>query len=252
MLGVVVTAVGVASFAVDGSSLGLVAGIVGAIAAAIVAGSQVRARSTERALESARMHARRLRRQLEQVLASVAEEESSKPELAGGGDHATVDAGPWDGEAASGMLREGHLSVLLRQTVAAARRKVLPVSVVLWELDGLDGAGHEARHQAVLALGDVAFAALRESDALFRSGDLGAVAVLTDTAEPGAVMVAQRVRTLLRSSPVGDAITVSAGIACYPSHALEATELVARAARALSAARTDGHGRDHVAVAADD
>ena len=85
---------------------------------------------------------------------------------------------------------------------------------------------------------------------MFRLGDVAAVAVLADTAEPGAVLVAERVRDALRSSPVGDSLTVSAGIACYPTHALDALELVSRAGKALDAARAEGHDRDHVAVAA--
>ena len=74
----------------------------------------------------------------------------------------------------------------------------------------------EAREQALTALGAVAWRTLRESDAVFRLGDVVAVAVLVDTAEPGALMVAERVREALRTSPVGDSLTVSAGIACYP------------------------------------
>jgi diguanylate cyclase (GGDEF)-like protein len=95
----------------------------------------------------------------------------------------------------------------------------------------------------------VAWRTLRESDSVFRLGDVVAVAVLVDTAEPGALMVAERVRDALRSSPVGDSLTVSAGIACYPTHALDAAELVARAGRALELARSEGHHRDHVAIA---
>jgi len=139
--------------------------------------------------------------------------------------------------------------VLLHQVVAAARRKVQPVSVVFWELDGLAGAPSDVREQALTALGAVAWRTLRESDSVFRLGDLVAVAVLVDTAEPGAVVVAERVREALRTSAVGDSLTVSAGIACYPTHALDAAELVARAGRALELARREGHDRDHVAVA---
>ena len=62
-------------------------------------------------------------------------------------------------------------------------------------------------------------------------------------------MVAERVREALRTSPIGDSLTVSAGIACYPTHALDAAELVARAGRALELARDAGHERDHVAIA---
>jgi diguanylate cyclase (GGDEF)-like protein len=160
-----------------------------------------------------------------------------------------TDTGEWEIDPVSGMLRERHLPVLLQQVVAAARRKVQPVSVVFWELDGLDVAPASTRDQALTALGAVAWRTLRESDAMFRLGEGVAVAVLVDTAEPGAIIVADRVREALRSSPVGGSLTVSAGIACYPSHALDAAELVARAGRTLEAARALGHQRDHVAVA---
>jgi diguanylate cyclase (GGDEF)-like protein len=160
--------------------------------------------------------------------------------------------GDWEIDPVSGLLRERHLPVLLQQVVAAARRKVLPVAVVFWELDGLGAAPPETCDQALTALGAVAWRTLRESDAVFRLGNVVAVAVLVDTAEPGAVIVADRVRDALRSSPVGDSLTVSAGIACYPTHALDAAELVARAGQALEAARDHGHERDHIAVATTD
>ena len=75
----------------------------------------------------------------------------------------------------SGLLRQRHLPVLLQQVVAAARRKVQPVSVVFWELDGLDDADRGASEQALTALGAVAWRTLRESDAVFRLGDVVAV-----------------------------------------------------------------------------
>jgi GGDEF domain-containing protein len=77
-----------------------------------------------------------------------------------------------------------------------------------------------------------------------------AAAVLEDTAEAGAVWAAERVRGTLHGSPVGDSLTISAGIACYPSHALNAPELVDQAGRALEAARA--RGRDHVEIAQPD
>ena len=127
--------------------------------------------------------------------------------------------------------------MLLQQAVATARRRVLPVAVVFWELDGLEGAPIEWRN-------------LRENDAIFRLGEYAAVAVLIDSSEDGALLVAERVRQSLRSSPIGDSITVSAGIACYPTHALDAAELVSRAGGALEVARASGYDHDHVAIAA--
>ena len=63
-------------------------------------------------------------------------------------------------------------------------------------------------------------------------------AILEDTAEAGAVWAAERVRGTLHGSPVGDSLTISAGIACYPTHALSAAELVDQAERALDDARS--------------
>jgi diguanylate cyclase (GGDEF)-like protein len=249
-LAVVAVVIGVTAVVADEAALGLAAAVVGVAAAGVGALVDVRRGRAEDSLYEARSQARRLRRQLESLQVAVAEEQrvaESRPapaELPTG-----TDTSDWEIDPVSGLLRERHLPVVLQQVVAAARRKVLPVSVVFWELDGLAAAPVEAREQALTALGTVAWRTLRESDAVFRLGDVVAVAVLVDTAEPGALMVADRVREALRTSPVGDSLTVSAGIACYPTHALDAAELVGRAGSALEQARDAGHERDHVAIA---
>jgi diguanylate cyclase (GGDEF)-like protein len=250
VLAIVAVVVGVAAVVADEAVLGLAAAAVGVAAAGVGAFVDVRRNRAEDSLWEARSQARRLRRQLESLQAAVAEEQqlaAHRGDLPEG-----TETGEWEIDPVSGLLRERHLPVLLQQVVAAARRKVLPVSVVFWELDGLAQAPTETCDQALTALGAVAWRTLRESDTVFRLGDVVAVAVLVDTAEPGAVIVADRVRDALRTSPVGDSLTVSAGIACYPSHALDAAELVARAGQALEGAREGGHQRDHVALATDD
>jgi diguanylate cyclase (GGDEF)-like protein len=250
-LALVAVLIGVTAVIADESVLGLAAAVVGVAAAGVGALIDVRRSRAEDSLWEARAQARRLRRQLDSLQAAVTEEQNLAAHRADGpGDlPAGTDTDEWEIDPVSGLLRQRHLPVLLQQVVAAARRKVQPVSVVFWELDGLTGADRTASEQALTALGAVAWRTLRESDAVFRLGDVVAVAVLVDTAEPGARMVAERVREALRSSPVGDALTVSAGIACYPTHALDAAELVARAGRALELARSEGHERDHVAIA---
>jgi diguanylate cyclase (GGDEF)-like protein len=250
VLALVAVIIGVTAVVADEAVLGLAAAAVGVVAAGVGALVDVRRTRAEDSLWEARSQARRLRRQLEALQAAVAEEQRvAVVRAADAGLPPGTDTTNWEIDPATGLLREAHLPVLLQQVVAAARRKVLPVSVVFWELDGLVAAPLDAQEQALTALGAVAWRTLRESDAVFRLGDVVAVAVLVDTAEPGACMVADRVRDALRSSPVGDSLTVSAGIACYPTHALDAAELVARAGRALELARDAGHERDHVAVA---
>ena len=138
-----------------------------------------------------------------------------------------TDTDEWEIDPVSGLLRERHFPVLVQQLVAAARRKVQPVSVVFWSSTASTAPTASRDEQALSALGAVVWRTLRESDAVCRLGDSSRSAVLVDTAEPGALMVAERVRGTLRASPVGDSLTVSAGIACYPTHALDAAELVA-------------------------
>jgi diguanylate cyclase (GGDEF)-like protein len=252
-LAIVAVLVGIAAVVADEAVLGLVAAVVGVAAAGVGALVDVRRTRAEDSLWEARSQARRLRRELDRLQATSADTHPITDTRSTSASGAELPPGTettdWEIDPVSGLLRERHLPVLLQQVVASARRKVLPVSVIFWELDGLDDTTVEAREQALTALGAIAWRTLRESDTVFRLGDVVAVAVLVDTAEPGAIIVADRVRTALRSSPVGDSLTVSAGIACYPSHALDAAELVARAGRALEAARASGHERDHVAVA---
>ena len=241
-LAVVAIAVGIAAVALDEAVLGLVAAAVGVGAAVVGAFIDVRRTRAEQSLWEARAQTRGLRRQLRALEAEVAEGPSPLGEP-------TDD---WEIEPATGLIRERHLPVVLQQVVASARRKVQPVSVVFWEVDGLHDAPSGARDQALNALAAVAWRTMRESDAVFRLGDSVALGVLVDTAEPGAVIVADRVRESLRASPVGDSLTVSAGIACYPSHALDPLQLVSRAGKALEAARAEGHERDHVTIAVGD
>jgi diguanylate cyclase (GGDEF)-like protein len=232
-------ATGVAAVVFDEPVLALVASASAVVAAAVGAFVDLRRTRAEQSLLEARAQTRGLRRQLQafELQASTARSSAGEP---------TDD---WDIDPASGLIRERHLPVVLQQVLASARRKVQPVSVVFWELDGLREAPLNARDQALTALGAVAWRTMRDSDAVFRLRDDAAVGVLVDTAEPGALVVADRVRTSLRTSPVGDSLTVSAGIACYPTHALDPVDLVSRAGKALEAARADGHTRDCVTVA---
>jgi diguanylate cyclase (GGDEF)-like protein len=252
-LGALGLMLGVFALVFSEPALGVAAGVVAFGLACIGARVETARRRAQAEIWETRSQARRTRRRLQQVEAELSEESSIAEARAAASVAADLppgtDTDEWEIDPISGLLRERHLPVLLQQAVASARRKVLPVAVVFWQLDGFDAAPPEARDEAITALGAVAWRTMRESDAVFRLGETAAVGVLVDTAEPGAVMVADRVRQSLRASPVGDSLTVSAGIACYPTHALDAAELVAKAGRALDTARAEGHERDHVAVA---
>jgi diguanylate cyclase (GGDEF)-like protein len=165
-------------------------------------------------------------------------------------------AGRADGLAAdafdpvSGLLRERFVAVLIQQRVAGARRRLHPVAVVALEADGIRGSAQPDVDDAMRALGGVIRETLREADCACRVGDVVVIAALDDTTEEGARLAIERLQAGLRTATGDVGITVSAGIACYPTHALEAPDLVARAGEALLEARSAGTSR--VATASGD
>ncbi len=154
-------------------------------------------------------------------------------------------------DTVSGLLEQQFFKVLAQQRVAAARRQLQPVAIVMFEIDGLDGSDQAMCDRAIAELGGIITQTLRESDAACRIGNTMAAAILEDTAEAGAVWAAERIRGTLNQTEIGDTITVSAGIACYPIHALSAPELIDRVGCALAAARSHGSDRLEIATAMD-
>ena len=136
VLAVLAVAIGVVAVVADEAALALAAAVIGVTAAGIGSFLDVRRARSDRSLLEARAQARRLRRELQFLQATAAETEHDGAELP---DDLAAGTDDWEIDPVSGLLRERHLPVLLQQVVAAARRKVLPVSVVFWEIDGLRG-----------------------------------------------------------------------------------------------------------------
>jgi diguanylate cyclase (GGDEF)-like protein len=147
----------------------------------------------------------------------------------------------------TGLVDRTFFRVTLSQRVASARRHLQPLSLVVFELDGFERARPERRDQALRLLGSAIRRTLRECDTACRYGDAAVACLLEDTPESGAAAAAERVRKAVTMSPTGRSFTLSAGIACYPSHALDAHDLLRRSVQALAAARAAG--RDRVEIA---
>ena len=230
-----------------------VAVVVAALLAAVVAGGGVyllaRARLTR--AQRARIEAERSRDQLRRELDHLDRAFAGAP----GGPATRIPGTPRGDELAadafdevSGLLRERFVAVLIQQRVAGARRRLHPVAVVALEADGVRGKDRPSVDAAMRSLGGVIRETLREADCACRVGDVVVIAALDDTTEAGARLAIERVQAGLRVATGDVGITVSAGIACYPTHALEAPDLVARAGEALLEAR--GAGISRVATAA--
>jgi diguanylate cyclase (GGDEF)-like protein len=150
-------------------------------------------------------------------------------------------------DAVTGLIDRTYFRVTLSQRVASARRHLQPLSLVLFELDGFEKARPDRRDRALRLLGAALRRTLRECDTACRYGDHAVAALLEDTPEAGAATAAERVRRAVTHTPTGRSFTLSAGIACYPSHALDAHDLLRRSVQALGAARAAGKDRVEIA-----
>lgn len=147
----------------------------------------------------------------------------------------------------TGLFSEGYFKVALDARIAAARRRLRPVSVVLVDVvQGLNTAS-----QAVgdpLAVTRAIRATLREADTAARLNDGRFALVLEDTPENGAIWTIERLRTeLVEDRPDH---TVWAGVACYPAHAFDTAEILLQADQALMQAR-EWH-QDRIEIASTD
>jgi diguanylate cyclase (GGDEF)-like protein len=145
----------------------------------------------------------------------------------------------------SGLLDGRYFRAALDGRLATARRHLRPVSLVLLQLDPGDMAP-AAREAAVASFGEVLTRTLREADTACLVDDGRFAVILEDTSEGGGVWAAERIRRALAGDG-GRVQALSAGVASYPTHALDADELLDRATTALIRARSGGRGLVEVA-----
>jgi diguanylate cyclase (GGDEF)-like protein len=121
------------------------------------------------------------------------------------------------------------------------------VALLLLTIDA-DGTTEQGRHDVMIAFTDILRDTLRESDTVCRLAATTFGVILEDTSEAGGVWAAERLRTALVRQR--DALVrLAAGVAAYPTHALEADEVLHRARGALESARASGSSRVEVASA---
>lgn len=245
-------ALGVAALLLDAPLLGVLAGAAalgGATAALALSGSL---HHESRSASDARFEAARLAAEVTELRETQRLRETLAELPALGSD------GPADGTAyldpTTGLLDARYFEPALHSRVAAARRLLRPVSVVLLQVerdgtatDGSSGNG-TARDAVMRSFAAVLSSTLREADTACRlEGDRFAL-ILEDTPEGGGVWAAERIRAGFARDG-GPVQLLSAGVAAYPSHALDADDLLERAQRALGRARAGGRGQVEIAAA---
>lgn len=149
-------------------------------------------------------------------------------------------------DPATGLYTETYFRAAVEARVAAARRHLRPVAVVLVEVT-IKTEGQERTQADPQLVSDYVMSTLRESDTACRTSKGLYALVLEDTPENGAVWTVERIRRRMAEDSAD--LTLWAGIACYPAHAFEVRDLVGKASEALEAATEWHQDRIEVAVA---
>lgn len=146
-------------------------------------------------------------------------------------------------DSETGLPDARFLGLAVEGRVAAARRRLWPVTIVLLEV-GLRDDCQDPRRQAhaLVEFAVLLRHTLREADVICRTSPTGFALVLEDTAEEGGVWVAERVQIAMAQEG-GGARRLAAGVASYPIHGLDADHVLARAQAALTRACATGSGR---------
>ncbi|MFN0029163.1 MAG: diguanylate cyclase domain-containing protein [Acidimicrobiales bacterium] len=146
----------------------------------------------------------------------------------------------------TGLFSQAYFDVALEARIAAARRRLRPVALVL--LDIVRGLASDEAEPADAGLVTIALRrTLREADTACRLDDGRFALVLEDTPENGAIWTVERIRGHLVES--GVIHTVWAGVACYPAHAFDRDEIMNQANEALTQAKEWRQDRIEVASA---
>jgi diguanylate cyclase (GGDEF)-like protein len=147
----------------------------------------------------------------------------------------------------TGLPDARFFELALEGRIAVARRRLWPLAVVLVELD--QGPA-QPRAEALASFAVLARRTLREADVTCRLGSGTFGLLLEDTNESGGVWAAERLQAALARDRA-DGRRLAAGVASYPTHGLEAEQVLnqARGALARACAAATGKGPGPVEVA---
>jgi diguanylate cyclase (GGDEF)-like protein len=160
----------------------------------------------------------------------------------------------------TGLFNRRYLEESLELECSRAERSMQPISIVMVDVDHFkrfnDTFSHEAGDVVLKNIGELLRRSVRQGDVACRYGGEEFVLVLPGTSASEALAVAERVREgahrleiVYRNQALGK-ITVSLGVAVYPTAGETPAELIDAADQMLYAAKNAG--RDRVAIFGDD
>jgi diguanylate cyclase (GGDEF)-like protein len=158
-------------------------------------------------------------------------------------------------DSLTGLYNRGHFLARLREEIERSRREAQSLALILIDVDRFkainDSFGHAAGDAVLERLGQVLVDALRPYDLIARYGGEEFVALLPGAERVQAEAAAERIRATLESTSFewgGTAegrgrVTASLGVTCLGDAEDTADALLARADRAMYAAKNAGRNR---------
>lgn len=154
----------------------------------------------------------------------------------------------------TGLSNYRHLQQRLDDEILRAKRFGKSLSLLMLDADDFksynDSYGHVAGDEALAEFAGVLRSALREVDLPARYGGEEFAVILPETDAPGAFVVAEKIRESFANHafPGGEGgrsctLTVSIGVATYPTYASDQDSLLREADDALYRAKTGGKNR---------
>lgn len=162
-------------------------------------------------------------------------------------------------DALTGLINRRGLEIELARYLTLSRRYEQRLGVIMMDLDNFkvynDRCGHLSGDTVLRTVGDALRKRARSSDLVSRWGGDEFCILIPGSDTPGVVAAAQRylhavVDSLgdLSRTDLAATLGCSAGVACYPDHGDEATELIACADAALYEVKASGGGRVRLAT----
>ena len=152
----------------------------------------------------------------------------------------------------TGLINRRHFLELAEHECAVARRYGLPLSVMLFDIDGFkkinDSLGHLAGDEILKNVARRAGEQLRSADVLARYGGEEFIVLVPESSSKSATVVAERIREAIAEKDIQTsartvAVTISAGVAAIQSNSDTLESLIRRADQALYEAKGKGRNR---------
>ena len=154
----------------------------------------------------------------------------------------------------TGLSNRRHLMDLLAQEIERAKRADKPFSILMLDVDHFkkynDNHGHQAGDEVLARIGTVLRNSIRPYDCAARYGGEEFLVMLSGTSLAPARETAERIRKqVLAEQFEAESVTISIGVAEYPSQGDTAKSVIGQADAALYEAKRAGRDRVMCAVA---